>query len=91
MQHGQSPASIIVMIHNPWHYYEATTFRTMMIPNNDLDTILAVANSYQATHLILPAPRPALEAIYNGDITDPHLEYLATVEGQKIYRFHFNP
>jgi len=63
----------------------------LMIPNNDLDTILSVADSYHATYLILPAPRPALDAIYNGAINDPRLEYLGAVGEQKIYRFHLNP
>ncbi|MBN1451412.1 MAG: glycosyltransferase family 39 protein [Anaerolineales bacterium] len=90
-QRGQGPSSIIVMTHDPWHYYEATGWPTLMIPNNDLDTILSVATSYHATYLILPAPRPALDSIYNGNIDDPRLEYLGIVDEQKIYRLHLDP
>ncbi|MFL7868829.1 MAG: ArnT family glycosyltransferase [Anaerolineales bacterium] len=85
---GEEPSSIIVMTHDPWHYYEATDWSTLMIPNNDLATILSVANNYHASYLILPAPRPALDAIYNGETEDPRLEYLGTIDEQKIYRFH---
>jgi hypothetical protein len=87
---GQNPSSIIVMTHNPWHYYEATGWRTLMIPNNDLETIFSIADLYNATYLILPAPRPALDPIYSSKISDPRLEYLGTAEEQKIYRFHLD-
>jgi hypothetical protein len=89
--HGQQPSTIIVMTRNPWQFNEATGWHSLMVPNNELDTIFTVADLYQATHLILPASRPALDAIYNGKAADPRLEYLGAVGEQKIFRFQQSP
>ena len=85
-QRDLGPGEIIVMTHDPWHYYEATGWPTVMIPNNDLETILRVADLYHATYLLLPAPREALRGIYAGIESHPRLDPLDPPGEIRIFR-----
>jgi hypothetical protein len=67
----RSQRDIIIMTRNPWEVYHATRQRAIQIPNEDLDTIYAVAEKFKANYLLLPAPRRALEGIYQGSEIDP--------------------
>jgi hypothetical protein len=82
------PGSIVVMTREPWDLNAATGLKAVMIPDNDLDTIYAVAQHYSAGYLLLPAPRPALDKVYSGLTPDPRFMPLATVPATdwKIYR-----
>lgn len=78
-----------IMARNTWDIYEGTGFKTVMIPNNDLDTILEVARHYSVEYILLPAPRKALELIYQNEASDPRFVFIAQIPGSdmKIYRF----
>jgi hypothetical protein len=51
---------IVVMTRSPWEFSEATGYRSLQIPNNDLDQILATGRKYHATHLLVANQRVAL-------------------------------
>jgi 4-amino-4-deoxy-L-arabinose transferase-like glycosyltransferase len=78
---------IIVMTRNPWELYYSTGYRAIQIPNNDIDTICLVAQRYQANYLILPAPRPALDNIFSGDIPDPRFEKIDDIPKSEMKLF----
>ena len=40
--------------------HTATGLGTVQVPNDDLETILEVAERYGVTHIVLPVPRSAL-------------------------------
>ena len=85
---GVDPAGEIIMARDVWEVYEGTGLRAVMIPNNDLETILFVARSYGADYMLLPGQRKALEDVYAGTTPDPRLQLIARVEGTnwKVFR-----
>jgi len=67
--------------------------KSVMIPENDLDTIFRVAQHYRAGYILLPAPRKALDEIYSGQAADSRFTYLASIQdtGWKIFRIELSP
>jgi hypothetical protein len=92
-QRGQDPASAVIMARDVWDVHEGTGLRAVMIPNNDLDTILKVADHYGADYMLLPAPRKALEDIYMGTTPDSRFVSLGAIEGTDwvLYRLERAP
>ncbi len=82
------PQEVVVIAREPWDINAATGLKSVMIPDNDLETIYFVARHYQARYLLLPAPRPALDKIYTGLTPDPRFTFIAEVPGTdwKVYR-----
>jgi hypothetical protein len=64
--------------------------RSIMLPMNDRDTILAVARRYGADYLMMPPDRPALDPIYKGAETDPRFEPVLRVAGTQVEFYRFN-
>jgi hypothetical protein len=91
--HGTKAADITLMARDTWDVFEGTGFKTVMIPNNDLETILEVARHYGVDYMLLPAPRKALEDIYLGTTPDPHFEYVASVPATdwSLFRLNLSP
>ncbi len=85
---GLPEGSIVMMARDTWDVYEGTGFKTVMVPNNDVDTIVFVAQHYNAHYILLPAKRPQLDKIYNNDTPDPRFVLIAQVPQTdwKIYR-----
>jgi 4-amino-4-deoxy-L-arabinose transferase-like glycosyltransferase len=77
-QEGVGPDTVI-MTRYPWDVYYATRLRAIQIPNEDLETILAVAQRYGADYLLLPAPRAALTGICAGSESDPRLQLVLSL------------
>ncbi len=92
-QRGKDPASSVIMARDVWDVYEGTGFKAVMIPNNDLDTILRVAAHYGVDYMLLPAPRKALEDIYMGTTPDARFAFLARIDGTdwNLYRIETGP
>ena len=90
---GVPEADIIIMARATWDVNEATGFKTVMVPNNDINTIVFVAKHYNAHYILLPAERPQLEKIYNGLTPDPHFQYVTSIPDSdlKIFWIDFNP
>jgi hypothetical protein len=87
-QRGKDPATAVIMARDVWDVNAGTGLRAVMIPNNDLDTILRVADHYGAEYMLLPAPRKALEDIYMGTTPNPRILFLGSIDGTdwKVYR-----
>lgn len=87
---GSAADNVVIMARDVWDVSEATGFKAVMVPNNDLGTILFVADHYNARYILLPAPRKALEDIYLGTTPDPHFALLGGVAGTdwKIFRIN---
>ena len=85
--------SITVLARDTWDVYEGTGFKTVMIPNNDINTIVFIAQHYDARYILLPGLRPQLDKIYNNTTPDPRFTYIASVPNSdmKIFRINFNP
>ncbi|NPV67537.1 MAG: hypothetical protein HPY64_10365 [Anaerolineae bacterium] len=78
---------LILMTRDPWSINYLLGYRTVMVPEEDLETILAVADRYGVTHILLPVPRAALEGIYAGTAAHPRLQLAASVP-DTIYRIY---
>jgi hypothetical protein len=76
-----------VMARDTWDVYEGTGYKTVMVPNNDLDTILFVARHYDAQYVLLPAERPQLDGIYTGTQPDPRFQFVAVVPNSDLKIF----
>lgn len=84
---GMDPNQIAVLARDTWDVYEGTGFKTVMVPNNDIDTIIFVAQHYNAHYILLPAERPQLNKIYTGVGPDPRFRYIASVPNSDLKIF----
>ncbi len=89
---GLDSRGIVVLARDTWDVYEGTGLKTVMVPNNDINTILFVAQHYNAHYLLLPAERPQLNKIYTGSGPDPRFHFVGLVPNSeiKIYYLDFN-
>ena len=63
-----------VLVGDPTLYWYVTHSPALVIPNEPLEVVLAAAERYGATYLVLDANRPApLASVYDGDLTHPNL------------------
>ncbi len=78
---------LILMTRDPWSIQYLFGYRAVMVPQDDLDVILDVADRYGVTHILLPVPRQALSGIYEGSAVHPRLSLAATIDGspERIY------
>ena len=83
----------VILARDTWDVYEGTGFPTVMVPNNDVDTIISVAHHYGARYILLPAKRPQLDKIYSGLTPDPRFQLIAEIPGsdKKIYWLAYGP
>ena len=83
---------IAVLARDRWDVNEGTGFKTVMVPNNDIGTIIFVAQHYNAHYLLLPAERPQLDKIYTGAGPDPRFHLVGTVPNSdmKLFFLDFN-
>jgi hypothetical protein len=85
---GLDPNGITVMARDTWDVYEGTGFKTVMIPNNDINTILFVAQHYNARYILLPGSRPQLDKIYSGSAPDGRFRVVSNVPGSDMKLFY---
>ena len=86
-QRGNAAQGIVVLARDTWDVYEGTGYKTVMVPNNDIGTILQVAGHYRAHYILLPAKRPQLDKVYNGTGPDPRFHFVASVPGSDMKIF----
>ncbi len=88
---GENHGDITVLARDTWDVNEGTGLKTVMVPNNDINTILFVAQHYNAHYLLLPAERPQLNKIYTGSGPDPRFHFVAAIPNSelKIYYLDF--
>jgi hypothetical protein len=91
--HGLETGDVIVMARDVWDLHEGTGYQAVMIPNNDLETIIAVASHYGADYMLLPAPRPALDDIYHNTTPDPRIIFVSDVPETdwRLFRLELSP
>jgi hypothetical protein len=66
--------------------------RSVVIPMEDRDTVLAVARRYAADYLLMPPARPSLDPLYDGTETDPRFVRVVEIccAGMAIYGFDYH-
>ncbi len=87
---GLDPSQITVMARDTWDVYEGTGLKVVMIPNNDIGTILLVAQHYNARYLLLPGNRPQLDKIYFGTGPDPRFRVVGNIAGSDLKVFYLS-
>jgi 4-amino-4-deoxy-L-arabinose transferase-like glycosyltransferase len=81
---------IIVMTQDPF-IMRFVGFRALQIPMEDRDTVIEVAERYQADYIFFPAGRPALDLIHNGQESDRRFVVVAIIKaGYALYRFDYS-
>jgi hypothetical protein len=76
-----------VMVNNPPGFALRAGHPAIVVPNGSVDTLLAVADRYGATVLVLDANRPRpLAGLYAGEETHPRLVKQAELDGAQVYR-----
>jgi len=83
----KSNEEIVLRTRHPWESHNSTGLRAIQIPNDDLETIYKVALNYKANYLLLPAPRKALEDIYDGRKVDSRFKYLSDIADSDLKIF----
>jgi kynurenine formamidase len=86
-RNGLPANDVTVMTRETWDVAEATGLKAVMVPNNDVDTIVLVAQHYNAHYILLPAERPQLDKIYKNTTPDPRFVFVAQVPGTDMKIF----
>jgi hypothetical protein len=69
----------VVMVGDPPGYWYAGGGPSIALPNEPVETVLAVADRYGARYLVLDGNRPgSLAQLYAGDISHPRLPMVHT-------------
>jgi hypothetical protein len=87
---GVTGSGVTVLARDTWDVNEGTGFKTVMVPNNDINTILFVAQHYNAHYLLLPAERPQLDKIYTGSGPDPRFHFVAAIPNSEIKIYYLD-
>ncbi len=87
-ERGLPSDEIVLMARDVWEVYETCRVKVVEIPNNDLDTILSVAEHYRANYVLLPARREALDPLCDGNLSDSHFTLVAQLPDSdlKVFR-----
>lgn len=86
-QHLIAGQETIIMTRIPWEVNYSTGYKTLQIPNNDLDTIYKVAKRYQANFIILPGQRPVLDCMLDNSCTDIRFEKIVAIPDAEMTLF----
>jgi hypothetical protein len=79
----------VVMVANPPGFYLASGNPAIAVPDGDLNTLIAVAQKYEARYIILEQTSTpgSLMMVYLHPDSQPGLNYLGAIEGAHIYGF----
>lgn len=84
---GQGDMDSIVMAGNPPGFTYHTGHPSIVIPNGEVDTLLAAARQFNAKWLILDANRPTpLAPLYDDPQLDPRLKLSATFDRAYLFQ-----
>lgn len=81
---------LILMTQDPF-IIRYVGFRSIMYPYEDRDTIHAAALRYGVDYLLMPANRPSLNALYDGEDADPRFIPAADVPGTQFRFYRVTP
>ena len=87
---GMNTSAIGILARDTWDVYEGTGFKSVMIPNNDIGTIIFVAQHYNAHYLLLPGKRPQLDKIFTGVGPDPRFHFIGAVPNSDMKIFYMD-
>lgn len=84
------PDTAVVMSGNAPAFYYFTGIKSLNVPNEPVEGMLAAASQFNATYLILDENRPKpLAPLYDGLQTSPEVEFLGEYYDRfKLYRLH---
>jgi hypothetical protein len=93
-----TPRGTRVMVNNPPCFYYRTGLSSVVVPDGDVTTVIAVAEKYQVGYLLLDANSPSgLILVYQGLSPSGQLHEVSRIENGpqggplKIYRILFSP
>jgi hypothetical protein len=70
---GRAPRTARVMVNDPPTFYYHTRLGCVAIPNEGLETVLAVMRRYEADYLVLDQSNPSLRGLYDAPTDEPRL------------------
>ena len=83
----EEPTAGTVMVANPPAFWYYTDHPCVVVPNGDVETLLATARRYDVSHVVLDENRPLpLAALYAGETTDGRLEPAGNFNEVVVYR-----
>lgn len=83
---GLLPETAVVMVGNAPGFYYHTGFPAITVPNEPPEVLLAVAQRYGVTHLLLDKDTPLpLRGVYQGEVA-AGFELVASLETVNLYR-----
>jgi hypothetical protein len=82
---SQNPGAMVMINNPPAYRYHGGGF-SVVVPNEDIDTTLQVAQRYQVNYLVLDPNHPApLADIYDQMLMHPQLSLVKTFDGVHIF------
>jgi hypothetical protein len=72
--------NMVLMTQDPF-FLGYVGISSVIFPFNDRDTVFEVARRYGVDYLLMPADRPALDALLSGDATDSRFVPVESVAG----------
>jgi hypothetical protein len=90
---AEGQAGAVVMVGDPPGYWYYGGGPSIVVPNEPVETVLAVADRYGAMYLVLDPNRPRpLASVYEGKATHPRLHLMETIPGDvRVYRIQSRP
>ncbi len=81
------PQEAVVMVNNPPGFFVTTGRPAVVIPNGDVDAVLAAAKKYQVRYLVLERNTvKGLLALYQSPVDLPGLEYMESVGQAHLFK-----
>ena len=81
------PQEDVIMVNNPPGFYVTTRRPAVVIPNGDIQTVLAAAKKYEARYLVLEKNTvKGMMILYRSPMDLPGLKYLETVDQARIFQ-----
>lgn len=80
-------ADRLVMVNNPPGYYLSSGHAAIVIPDGDIQTLLAAARRYQADYVVLEKSLVAgLAPLFANPVSQPGLKYLGMADGAEFFK-----
>jgi hypothetical protein len=92
LQASGAPSDAVVMVNNSPGYFATTERPSIVIPDGDVDTLLMVADRYQADYLVLEIHHPkGLDQLYKEPVDQPGLRHLWSDGDIHIFEINISP
>lgn len=92
LQASGASSDAVVMVNNSPGYFATTARPSIVIPNGDIETLLMVADRYQADYLVLEFHHPrGLDQLYKEPVDQPGLRHLWSDGDTHIFEINISP